>query len=73
MEIFARAGWLSFFEKFWGSDTQVILYFPQNFNGSRDLVQQLMIMVIEEFVSKVIGLLQQGEMWYINFKIPNES
>jgi hypothetical protein len=56
MEVFERAGWLGFLERFHDSDTQLAMEFTEAFDGSKATVQQLRVTVSEESISQVTGL-----------------
>jgi hypothetical protein len=55
-----------FLKKFEGYNLHVAKYFVQTFDGCRAKIGYTQLEMIEEFISKAIGLPTKGERWFKN-------
>jgi hypothetical protein len=57
---FLQAGWLGYFQRLQWYDQQQVLQFAQNLQEDHSIVQGVHILVIEEDIAEVLGLLTNG-------------
>jgi hypothetical protein len=61
---FLQARWISYFEKLQGFNEAAVLEFSQNLTQGYSMVQGVRILVAEETVAVVTGLLTTGKRWF---------
>ena len=62
-EIFENAGWLDFFKKIYGYNTEVSYKFSQYYNQDIIVFDTLKFKLTVELVAEAIGVRNEGEMW----------
>ena len=63
-KVLHQASWLPFLHKFSSYNLEVTRQFASTFDGSRAQVGNLILSILEEYISQVIGLPQTREKWF---------
>ena len=72
-EILKKANWLRFIQKFRGYHKEVTKAFARSFNGLEAEIGDLKFAVNEASIAIATELLQEGERWFKNKSISDES
>lgn len=72
-ELFANAGWLQFCVALKGYHPQIVNAFVLSFDGFEATVAELKVRVSEDILSQVFNLPLNGERWFKNHKVDEDS
>jgi len=72
-ELFAQAGWLQFCVALKGYHPQIVNAFVLSFDGFEATVAELKVRVSEDILSQVFDLPLNGERWFKNHKVDEDS
>ena len=64
VEIFQQAGWLDFFKRIDGYNTQVSCKFAQGYNHDMVVFDTLKFRLTVYLIAEAIGIRDEGEKWF---------
>ena len=67
VELFQNAGWLDFFKKIDGYNTEVSYQFAKSYNHDMIVFDTLRFKLTMELIAEATGIKNEGEMWFKKF------
>ena len=64
VELFQNAGWLDFFKKIDGYNTEVSYQFAKSYNQDMIVFDTLRFKLTVELIAEATGIKNEGEMWF---------
>ena len=72
-ELVVKVGWLGFLQKFSGFNLAILRAFTTLFDGLKEQVEDIVLQLMEEFISWAIGFPMVGEHWYKGKHVKNDD
>ena len=71
VELFENTGWLDFFKKIDGYNTEVSYKFAQSYNQDMVVFDTLKFKLTVELIAEAIGVRNEGELWFKSCHSPS--
>ena len=73
VELFQNAGWLDFFKKIDGYNTEVSYQFSKSYNQDMIVFDTLRFKLTMELIAEATGIRNEGEAWFKKFPFTFDS